>query len=143
MRTRTLAIREARQRASNPPTSGVTGRERRKPAGDERERQTPEAAWIQGSQPNAPHGYAGRSGVDLAQPGVNLASAVVDSHRGKSRCIDERLRELVSSHRLELERLVDQALKRELAQLVEQRLAARNAAAHDEPYKPPLCAPTR
>jgi hypothetical protein len=42
--------------------------------------------------------------------------------------IDEQVRELVRSHRPELERLVDQALERELAQLVEQRLAARNGA---------------
>jgi hypothetical protein len=40
--------------------------------------------------------------------------------------IDEQVRELVRSHRPELEQLVDQALERELAQLVEQRLAARN-----------------
>jgi len=42
--------------------------------------------------------------------------------------IDERIRELVRSHRTELEQLVDEALDQELAQLVEQRVAARNGA---------------
>lgn len=42
--------------------------------------------------------------------------------------IDERIRELVGQHRPELEQLVDQALTRELAQLVEERLARTNGA---------------
>lgn len=40
--------------------------------------------------------------------------------------IDERIGDLVAAHRSELELLVDRALERELAQLVEERIAARN-----------------
>ena len=40
--------------------------------------------------------------------------------------LEERIGTLLAQHRPELEQLVDQAFERELAQLVEQRLAARN-----------------
>src|SRR5262245_31363206 len=40
--------------------------------------------------------------------------------------IDERIRELFGQHPAELARLVDQAVERELAELVEQRLANGN-----------------
>lgn len=40
--------------------------------------------------------------------------------------IDERISELVAAHRPELEHLIDEAIGRQLAALVEERLAARN-----------------
>jgi hypothetical protein len=48
---------------------------------------------------------------------------------------EARVRELLAVHRPELERLVDQALERELTQLVEQRLAARNGNGADQPVR--------
>jgi hypothetical protein len=43
--------------------------------------------------------------------------------------IDERIQELVAAHRSELEHLVDAELDRQLARLVDERLAARNGNA--------------
>ena len=61
---------------------------------------------------------------------------VVDSPVvSKQAAIDERIHELVEGHRPELERLVDQALERELAHLVEEGLAARNGNGAHEPAR--------
>ena len=56
--------------------------------------------------------------------------------------IDERVRELVRSQRSKLERLVDQALERELAQLVEQRFDGHDVERTTKPAVPALAAET-
>jgi hypothetical protein len=57
--------------------------------------------------------------------------------------IDERVRQLVAAHRPEIERLVDQALERELNELVEQRLAAGNGEPAAKPFVLPATTTTR
>jgi hypothetical protein len=55
--------------------------------------------------------------------------------------IDERILELVGKHRAELKHLIDQAVDRELAVLVEQRLANGNGFSTEPVDKPDPAAP--
>ena len=89
-----------------------------------------DAVWLNRAAPLAPFApeTTGRAGpvTDRDRPNLPVRRrrrlSVVSDHGA----IDEQVRQLVISHRPELERLVDHARERELNLLVEERLAAGN-----------------